>query len=276
MSCSFCRSHFHDITRCASPNIDNLYQQMKDTYIDMINRYPDATNNYKSYLNRRFNLTELRGVGVKYLRALARNSKAMLIHLIHEYLSSRISEQVRRLGRPIPAVPDSIPAFARDLNVPVPVQDSDSESEEDDVMWYIDTTPSPVTGLLIRYHIPVFSEDDVQRRINSILQMRNQAVAIPETKKYRIVLYYSKEEVKEEEFEECAICYNNINCMELVKLNCQHTFCRDCIKGSLNAHTKPNCNPGCALCREQMTSFTIKTEETFNIVKDHCVYSLRV
>lgn len=54
---------------------------------------------------------------------------------------------------------------------------------------------------------------------------------------------------------ECGICYDNTIQNEVVKLNCGHKFCKDCIKQSLkNVRTK---NPQCAFCRTEIKNIEL-------------------
>lgn len=58
---------------------------------------------------------------------------------------------------------------------------------------------------------------------------------------------------------DCDICYETYDKTKFVKLNCQHDFCKDCIKGILNS-----CNsiegPKCAFCRDKITSMTFNNQ----------------
>lgn len=58
----------------------------------------------------------------------------------------------------------------------------------------------------------------------------------------------------------CNICYDEINVTNFVKLNCNHEFCKECIKSTLKS-----CNifsePMCALCRAPIKKFTFKNSD---------------
>jgi hypothetical protein len=118
--------------------IDILYERIKVIYVDMMTQYPqDTQTRFKSILNRRFNLRELRGVGVKYMNSVARTTKHQLINMFWQYFSTRIhlpENEARRL----PVVPDPIPEFARDL------EHQQDDDDDENITWYIDRTPSRV------------------------------------------------------------------------------------------------------------------------------------
>ena len=273
MPCSFCHSHSHNINMCQDQMIGVLYERIKVIYVEIMTRHPNTIEiNFKSILNRRFDLRELRVVGVKFLNILARtrNSKASLIDIIWEHFRIRIYQPVQEETellevRRLPTVPDAIPSFAIDLEQPT----SQEEHEDDYITWYIDTTPSRLLDVLNQYSI-----DGVRRNLNiEFNNADNIHHNVPQIEKYDIsLILVQKEEEKEEEREECAICYENINCMDLVKLNCNHTFCSDCIKGTLNANKNNSRSLVvlCALCREPMRSFSVKTQEIYNLVEEHC------
>ena len=97
--------------------------------------------------------------------------------------------------------------------------------------------------------------------------------SVSQVKKYNIrpmLVLDRVEEGVEEGVEECAICYENTKCMDLVKLNCEHKFCGDCINRSLKAHNNMYCGPTCALCRTKMVSFSVKTLDIYNLVSEYC------
>lgn len=269
MSCSFCYSRFHNITHCGHSMIDILFERIKVIYVDMMTHYPDDKEvRFKSVLSRRFNARELRGVGVKYFGTPARTTKVILIDRMWRYFSSRIHlpEPQENDGwieaRRLPVAPDPVPDFARDL------EDTPPEDEHD-IMWYIDTTPSPVS--LLSFGMQIFPRNSSPVTVARNLLLEFEAVAhAPQVKKYNISPLLVQQQEKEG-VEECAICYENISSIDLVKLNCSHIFCGSCIKGTLKAHNNIYCGPACALCRAPMTSFSVKNPEIYNLVSEHCL-----
>jgi hypothetical protein len=280
MSCSFCNSRSHNINGCYDPMIDMLYERIKLIYVDIMTQNPIGTEfAFKSVLNRRFTLRELRAVSVKFLNAIARNTKCIIIDIIYEYFRSRIYHQEQRLleVRRLPTQPDPIPEFARDLEQDI----NNEDSEEPNITWYIDRTPSTssITSLIfppeIRGERNIYHNRLVEEPRNSSLDFDAVTAAriiiqASQIKKYNIFPMLVQES-REEGFQECAICYENIQNMDLVKLNCEHKFCGICIKKSLNAHRNINCGPTCALCRKPMVSFSVKNPEIYDLVAEHCI-----
>ena len=65
---------------------------------------------------------------------------------------------------------------------------------------------------------------------------------------------------------ECAICLENVTTHHIVKLNCNHEFCGECITETLKT-AQANKAPSCALCRGVMKTFEIHTDHTFQLLK---------
>jgi len=277
MSCSFCNSNSHNIRECQDPMIGFLYERIKVIYMNMMNQYPhDIEFRFKSVLNIRFNLRELRAVCATHTNFASSQPKHAIIHVLYRYYSSRIYSLPRQEGEQ-----DWLEVSRLPTQPP--------EEEVYDITWYIDTTPSHSPVSLLSEIISSGSQDEVWFRLGSLglRGPRNQDIIVarslnadfdavsgnipfaPQVKKYNIHPVLVSEESEEGE-EECAICYESINLMDLVKLNCEHKFCGSCIAGSLNAHNNMYCGPSCALCRKQMVSFSVKNPEIYNMVSEHC------
>lgn len=58
---------------------------------------------------------------------------------------------------------------------------------------------------------------------------------------------------------ECKICYDSIIKSDFIELNCGHSFCKDCVKKSLqNIITEKPC---CALCRAELIAIQASSEK---------------
>jgi hypothetical protein len=58
---------------------------------------------------------------------------------------------------------------------------------------------------------------------------------------------------------ECSICYNETPEKKYVRLNCNHSFCGDCVLNMMKKRTSDHIK--CALCREVVKDVTIKDSE---------------
>jgi hypothetical protein len=69
------------------------------------------------------------------------------------------------------------------------------------------------------------------------------------------------DEKQSEEICECVICYEDgLQRKNIVTLNCQHKFCKDCVKGCLKNTPVYKDLPRCALCRADISEITIYDE----------------
>lgn len=288
MSCSFCGLYTHNIRNCRNPMIDIYYERIKVIFMNVTEQrsYSLAESIFSVIVSREFKLRELKAVCAKYTYYSLSRLKTQIIHLLYEHFIYNIIEildaeenRLEILGaedngewlevRRLPQQPDPIPDFARDLEEPSsPIPEE--EHEYHDILWYIDRTPDMVGA---------FAFDGLN--LNAAFEaVSHPNQPIQQIKKYNIVpLLFEKDIEKDEVLEECAICYENIKCADLVKLGCHHKFCGSCIKGSLDTNNKIFIGniyhqPNCALCRTQMTMFTFKNHEIYNLLSNHLIHHL--
>ncbi len=290
MSCSFCKSKLHNINHCTNPMIDELYLKIKNIYIDMVNSYPidsmNSMNNFKTRVDNRFYLNELRGVGVKYLHCYANATKKTLLNKLWEHFNSQNQTNILEHSsehsievNTIPLVLDPIPEFAQDLELNHDLV----HTPNNNVTWHIDTTPSPTIPQRSRPILRPRSQNYLSRAQNYLSRFRNylfrnlesefNAVA-SQTSKFNISSVLEiDEDVKIDDIKidtECAICYENINNVNFVELNCSHKFCGYCIQNTLKRHNNVKCGPTCALCRTLITKCNVKNVETYKLISEHC------
>jgi hypothetical protein len=120
--------------------------------------------------------------------------------------------------------------------------------EEDDDMPDLVDTNDPLAQALVETQTQTHFPEDSCRKfaINAQLVISNDL---------------------EEEECECQICYDSKGKNRFVKLNCNHEFCAPCIIQIMN-NTSQYREPCCAFCREQMTNFTIASEEDLQILQE--------
>lgn len=67
---------------------------------------------------------------------------------------------------------------------------------------------------------------------------------------------------------DCNICYESVENVNFVKFNCNHEFCKICVKNILK-----NCNeytiPTCAFCRAEIKEITTKTEQVKEYISNN-------
>jgi len=86
---------------------------------------------------------------------------------------------------------------------------------------------------------------------------------IEQTKKFAIISLLKTLSTKEKkETEECCICFESYKKPEFVTLNCNHEFCKECVKKSLISDNRPK--PCCAYCRTEVTTMTSRISRIHN------------
>ena len=75
-------------------------------------------------------------------------------------------------------------------------------------------------------------------------------------KKFNITTTLNNSDENLEEKYECNICYENCKKIKFIKLNCNHEFCNDCVKKSLQ--NEINTSLRCAFCRSEVINFEVR------------------
>jgi hypothetical protein len=262
MYCSFCNLPGHNIRSCNDISlIDIHYDRMKKIYLNIIRKvFPHNIRNYtelgKSILNAQFSMRELRGVNIKYLNVNMSNKENLILN-IWRYFQNRIlyifPEQSLELG----IIP---PVELIDMATPSSVVLPFSSENYRIINNYYSGDLVLVTYMVPMIRVLTAEAEEINHTTSDV------------NKKYNIMPILCLEEEdkdKEEEDINCAICYENIKCVDLVSLNCSHQFCSSCIIGILKTNKSLN-SPTCALCREVMCVFNVKKLEIYNLVAEHC------
>jgi hypothetical protein len=152
-----------------------------------------------------------------------------------------------------------------------PTENNNIQDEDDMPPLVEDTSSSTsdVEDMLYGFVSRYLMENDTSRylidndRINRLSRMfvlaTRQDRAEREARKFNIATRV-REENDEQIKIECNICYELCNNTNFIKLNCNHEFCKECIKNILKS-CKSNFNePCCAYCREVINAITYKNE----------------
>lgn len=229
-----------------------LFNQIKTNYLEISLTSPEPLQltRFNLILHSLFNLRQLRGVGVKFMNASARTPKGVLINIIWEYFKNSIPTPLAETRTHFTNIID--PGFD----------------------WFLNTRPSPLLSSFGIWNSEFIGETEqlyshLFRMTGDYIDLGTGMISEQGTQKYNIVTELDLDTVEEVECE-CSICYENIKCMDMVKLNCTHHFCGTCIKRSLTAHSNRLDIPRCALCREQIIKFSVKSIDVYNLISEHC------
>ena len=90
-------------------------------------------------------------------------------------------------------------------------------------------------------------------------------------KKYNIIPYLNHLSNHNEDNNDCCICMrDDVKISDLVKLNCCHQFCGECVTKTLENHSSNKKPVSCALCRANVTRIDGNSSDCFNMVSKFC------
>jgi hypothetical protein len=256
--CGFCCVHGHNINSCDHPYIIEL-MEMLDTVVNATTPGGDASPVH-SFL-KSLPLFKLKMVALKH-SIVTGAPKVVLISKIMDYYF---------YAHPVPVWRDALPS------VEVRLQRFQAKTMRIRIMILQDrlnlNDPIPMRQLArMRLH-----------QLNELYEIFEQEVALLPSdnhaynyannpglvdRKFRIAtkLTVVPENADQYATVECAICLENVTTHHVVKLNCNHEFCGECITETLKS-VQSNKAPSCALCRGAMKTFEIHAHDTFQMIK---------
>ena len=83
-----------------------------------------------------------------------------------------------------------------------------------------------------------------------------------ESERFGIDLVAEEFPVSEEELYCCVCMETSALQTDICKLNCDHKYCNNCMIQHINAHKN---NSLCPLCREKITTVTVKINDNLNL-----------
>ena len=70
-----------------------------------------------------------------------------------------------------------------------------------------------------------------------------------------------------EEQQDCCICMDKKEKMDICCLQCPHSFCGECVKNTLKSYDEAKC----PMCREKITSISVQMEENRVKISEYCL-----
>ena len=288
--CSFCGDPDHNISVCDSDLIPVIDRKMSEGFYAITqqgallsSREEDIKERFIVWATDMFHYKDLRVFIITTIGSPASGSNK------RQY-AEEIWNIYKTLTATATATSEAVVADA--LNV--------VEEDVDEVTWSIDRTPRRHSDLEMM-PLPSIrasrSERVRERRARDVMnyipspefvsfvrnlmqELDTEADFIPfsesqENKKLNIALTLLDAVVDDavEESCECAICLNNeIEKPNIVKLNCEHQFCGDCIIGTLKTHKKSSeLEPRCALCRANILKIETNSTDVLARIQEFCL-----
>jgi len=276
--CSFCASTEHDIRLCNSPLINDIDRRLSEGFYAITqqgellrSREEDIKERFIVWATDLFHLKDLRVFVVTTVGSPTsgynKRQYAEEIWNVYKTLTSTIVEEENEA--------------------------TVNEVEEDEITWSIDRTPRrhsdiemmPLPSIRmsrsdrvrerrardVMNYIP--SPEFVSFVRNLMTELDAEADFIPFSEgnnKYNIAL--TKLEEEKVDVCECAICLNDeISSSDIVRLNCEHQFCGDCIISTLKTHKKTSeFEPRCALCRTDISEIKTNNADVQSKIQEYC------
>jgi hypothetical protein len=256
-ACSYCGNISHNIRNCDNPFITVYYVNIKFQYLDCINLNPiNPQLIFTTTVSRIYNLSIIKAVSVKFTNSPAYLNKTAHLIKLFEHFSHIGSNTVFR-------TPDPIPSYAQDLN-------ADYEAPEE-IHWYIDRMPSPTARIYTRRYLM----QDLIEVVDELIPFHHDGLYDDSSlKKYCIKPILKADDTNNninKTLEDCPICYEHMDKIDSVTLNCNHKFCGTCIQSVLKTQRFKDCTPSCALCRESINTIIVENEENYKNISEFCI-----
>lgn len=229
-NCSFCRRNGHNILTCNDTQLRNFEAICYNNISSITNR-----NNMEDEF-RNFLLSEwlcypnyVKSFAIRYCRAPSRGNIDVIIDKIMVHFQPIIEYRRIILSR------ENIETFNELIH------------------------PNQREQLSITHRL-------LSREVHTLLFMEMimsiHETAVNQTKKFDIKMNVCEKPERTNEKCECNICYEEYENKEFINFNCDHKFCKDCVKKSLQNEKRQNyC---CPYCRTEIKEFYFNDEIVLN------------
>ena len=287
--CSLCRQRGHNITTC---NSDRLLE-FEVICADAVRNF-ENTDDFKNWLMHNYINDQLllKAFVIRKYRISTRCNLEQYIHFITEYIF-RAYKNTPQQQQPIymqttitqqqSATPAQTTAPLQQTTAPLqtttaPLQEQpltyDQNVEllnhyETEFSNYLTTirNRNTVREQMLEQQI---AEIDVVRNYIAYLAYLNALILREEIQQPTLTLTVeTNEEENLDENCQCSICWDNKEKRQFAKLECNHEFCKDCIKRTIETRTnETRTNLCCALCRSEITTIRLRTQEVHHEISE--------
>lgn len=257
--CSFCRSVNHSIRYCDSPEFQGILENEK-SYIERMIMVPERNLSelVKFHLSGK-TLLEMRVIATQYQLRCNLTFETYVSLLKEKYI-----EDINRLSS----------IYFREIYRPVQSPEYNdivlSESERNRITDVIldmfeDETSIINNSIINNVHVSFETTDLITSLFRT--QPHTPPYSPPSKKKIPTMFICMEQQNELQQCVECAICLDDKQVFDNVYLNCNHSFCTDCIINHIDI-TKKNASPNCPLCRTDIKMFEVKSIETYNLLEN--------
>jgi len=262
--CSLCRQRGHNITTC---NSDRLLE-FEVICANAVRNF-ENTDDFKNWLMHNYINDQLllKAFVIRKYRISTRCNLEQYIHFITEYIF-RTYKNTPQQQQPIYMQTTTTP-----LQTTTPMQTTTTPVQEQPLTYdqniellnhYETEFSNYLTSIRTRNTVreqmleQQIAEIDVVRNYIAYLAYLNALILREEIQQPALTLTVeTNEEENLDENCQCSICWDNKEKRQFAKLECNHEFCKDCMKRTIETRT----NLCCALCRSEITTIRLRTQE---------------
>ena len=281
--CSFCASTEHDIRLCNSPLINDIDRRLSEGFYAITQqgellrtREEDIKERFIVWATDLFHLKDLRVFVVTTVGSPTSG-----------YNKRQYAEEVWNVYKTLTR------SVINEEEEQMAVEEEVVEEENEEITWSIDRTPRrhsdiemmPLPSIRmsrsdrvrerrardVMNYIPSPEFVTFVRNLMTELDAEADFIPFSETNnKFNIALTVLDTEV---DGCECAICLNDeISSSDIVRLNCEHQFCGDCVISTLKTHKKSSgFEPRCALCRTDISEIKTNNADVQSKIQEFCL-----
>jgi len=255
--CGYCKVLGHQISRCTSEMGMHVYNNIKSRAIDYLTTNTQSTIHFRAllfydHLENSYSLKELRFVTAKLMIGAYGTKPMLAARIIHDYFFKDI---LLRQNQVILSFNDRVNLdeymkFWKDIEIGVEYHIAEAELNA-----YFDFLDSLE---IIDDYIADDNTDTFISKFQILVSMKMNE------------LNNTKEKV---ETFECVICMED-ECDESdkVDIDCNHSFCKDCVVRVMNVSQYNHKHPCCALCRKEYSTIYVRNKDIMEIINsNYCI-----
>jgi hypothetical protein len=252
--CSFCRQTGHNITRCDNNRLIEFELACEYGVINI-----ETEDMFKEWLIQNYSdsLDLLKTFAISKLRVNSRTTLTECIELITRYIFNTYKNQtVEQLVDENVITEEDIEAeLLRVLNGLRNIGQPQTVEENED--HFINNTR--------REYMEYITDVLILTMLNNMLSQNIEETIPP--RKLNIVSDVDVTMLDDKNiYPDCSICLEKVDSCKIVKLNCKHEFCNECIIKTIKTENRNTLC--CALCRAEISNITSRCENVQNEISN--------
>jgi hypothetical protein len=275
--CSLCRQRGHNITTC---NSDRLLE-FEVICADAVRNF-ENTDDFKNWLMHNYINDQLllKAFVIRKYRISTRCNLDQYIHFITEYIFRAYKNTPQQQTRPLQTTATLQQTAPLQTTAPLqqtaPLQPLTYDQNMDLLNHYETEFSNYLTAIRSRNTVreqmleQQIAEIDIIRSYIAYLAYLNALILREEIQQPTLTLMVeTNEEENLDENCQCSICWDNKEKRQFVKLECNHEFCKDCMKRTIETRTiETRTNLCCALCRSEVMTIRLRTQEVHDEIAE--------